>query len=169
MGRPESWEQNNSQDYRLFDRLAEDFKEEELSEGESFPLYSDLKTNARRYGEPELLAKGGMKSIHQVMDYQTGRPVAMAVLHEGAPKEMVEPFLREAFLTAKLEHPNIITVHDVGLDQHELPYFTMELKNGDNLQQTLEKILKEDLPDLTQRRQFLLGLFLKICDGVSFV
>ena len=67
----------------------------------------------------------------------SNRFVAMARLHDDATEAQFDPFIREARLTALLEHPNVITVHDVGVDEDGEPYFTMELKVGDGLDAVL--------------------------------
>ena len=53
----------------------------------------------------------------------------------------MQNFSREALLTASLEHPNIIPVHDLGTDDQELPYFTMKLMKGNNLKDSLKRII----------------------------
>ncbi|MBF0196331.1 MAG: serine/threonine protein kinase [Planctomycetes bacterium] len=155
-------------DYRLRNVLEDAFEnscDDDLTE-EEFPLFHDLKVNTERYDQASFLAKGGMKEVQKVFDHKTGRHVAMAVLHDGAPRELYEPFLREAMLTAKLEHPNIITVHDIGLDNNDHPYFTMELKVGDNLEDLLKNL--DHKINLRHERHDLLEIFLKICDAVAY-
>ena len=124
------------------------------------PIFCSLSDGAERYKNFELIAKGGMKRVARVFDTKTNRHVAMAKLHEDATIDFYDSFIREARLTALLDHPNIISIFDIGIDQN-MPYFTMELKSGE----TLESILQESptLP-LTERLQ----IFIKICDAVSY-
>ena len=103
---------------------------EKLDPAEQSPLYVDLLSVQDRYVQPELIAVGGMKRILKVLDKQGNRYVAMAVLNDDASDLLFDPFIREARLTALLEHPNIISVHDVGVNSQGNPYFTMELKVG---------------------------------------
>jgi serine/threonine protein kinase len=110
------------------------------AEGFSAPIYDELGELAQRYSQKTLIAQGGMKSIYRVFDQKTERFVAMAELHETAPTSSYEPFLREARLTAKLEHPNIISIHDIGLLENSRPYFTMDLKVGDSLRHILKEL-----------------------------
>jgi hypothetical protein len=113
-----------------------------------------------RYGNSELIATGGMKDIYKVYDAKTCRHIAMAQLRTDVAEEQCESFLKEAYLTASMEHPNIISVYDIGLkDQHE-PYFTMELKVGDSL----ADLMKKDQVSLNG----LLENFVKICDAISY-
>ncbi|VGO15659.1 Serine/threonine-protein kinase PknD [Pontiella desulfatans] len=136
--------------------------EEGADAGEEEPgiIYSELRSYGDRYINPEVLARGSMKKISRVFDTKTGRHVAMAELRANAPEELYEPFLREARLTALLEHPNIISVNDIGLTEAGLPYFTMDLKRGDSLGKFLKK-------NRNERRQ-LLEVFVKLCDAISY-
>lgn len=157
--------------YRLSNFMQDAFSEDEdaISEEDCYPIYAQLKVCGPRYEFAETIAKGGMKEIKKVFDHQTERYVAMAQLHSTSPKELYEPFLREAMLTAKLAHPNIMTIHDIGLDADSRPYFTMELKIGDNLDQTLKKYAhRQDPSVLIQQRTELLHIFLKIGEAVSY-
>jgi serine/threonine-protein kinase len=133
---------------------------EDICEEEPGIIYSELRTYGDRYIKPELLARGAMKKVSRVFDTKTGRHVAMAELRANAPEELYEPFLREARLTALLEHPNIISVNDIGLTEKGLPYFTMDLKRGDSLGTFLKK-------NRGERRQ-LLEVFVKLCDAISY-
>lgn len=135
---------------------------EPSDEVQDYPLLEELQDNNPRYQNTELIAQGGMKTVTKVFDNKTGRYVAMAKLHSDAPKELYEPFLREAKLTAQLDHPNIISIHEIGLDEEQAPYFTMELKSG----QGLHDIIKA--PQSSQELNKLLEIFLKVCDGISY-
>lgn len=119
-----------------------------------------------RYQIQKFLAEGGMKVITKVFDQATQRPLAMAQLKDEAPKELHDLFFREAKLTAQLEHPNIIKVHDVGRLDNGQPFFTMELKTGQTYEQHLEQ---RDQPP-TKPSQIIRALdpFMKICDAISY-
>lgn len=128
------------------------------------PLYGELCSLEERYGQAELIAVGGMKRIFKVLDRHGNRHVAMARLHEDASELLFDPFIREARLTALLEHPNIISVHDVGVDKEGKPYFTMDLKVGDGLDVVLQKALADGGCPLSDR----LDVFLKVCDAITY-
>ena len=143
----------------LFD---EAFKE--IDSAAESPLYDQLCSLEDRYGQPELIAVGGMKRILKVLDRHGNRHVAMARLHEDASDLLFDPFIREARLTALLEHPNIISVHDVGVDKEGQPYFTMDLKVGDGLDVVLQESLAGEGLPLSER----LDIFLKVCDAITY-
>ncbi len=137
---------------------------EEIDPAAESPLYSQLCSLEERYGQAELIAAGGMKRILKVLDRHGNRHVAMARLHEDASDLLFDPLIREARLTALLEHPNVISIHDVGVDEEGQPYFTMDLKSGDGLDVVLQKALAGEGYPLSER----LEIFLKVCDAITY-
>jgi hypothetical protein len=137
---------------------------EEIDPAAESPLYGQLCSLQERYGQAEPIAVGGMKRILKVLDRHGNRHVAMARLHEDASDLLFDPFIREARLTALLEHPNVISVHDVGVDKDGQPYFTMDLKVGDGLDVVLQKALADGGYPLSDR----LDIFLKVCDAITY-
>ena len=154
------------------DSLARKFSSlygEILNDEECSPILSELKNLNSRYTEKQKIASGGMKCISKVFDVSTSRYLAMAELLPEIDEDFNEVFLREARLTALLEHPNIISIHDIGLNPQNRPYFTMDLKTGD----TLEDILKELHAGSEKYIQqyplhSLLSIFIKICDAMAY-
>jgi serine/threonine protein kinase len=107
----------------------------------------------RRYAVGAELGRGGMAEVFLADERDLRRPVAVKVMrHDGDPAL----FLREAQVTAQLEHPNIVPIHDVGVTSEGLPFFTMKVVGG----RTLAEVLKQ--------RQSRLDVLLKICDAVAF-
>ncbi len=117
------------------------------------------------------IGQGGMKTVLQVKDRDSMRDIAMAVLPDAQnrPKTDIIRFIQEARITASLEHPNIVPVHDIGVDASGAPYFTMKLLQGETLASLLKKLEAGD-PDYLAIYDLdrLLHLFLKICNGVGF-
>jgi serine/threonine protein kinase len=87
-----------------------------------------------RYELRSLLGRGGTAEVWQGFDRRLGRTVAVKVLHQAglAGSSMPVRFGREARTVARLSHPNIVTVHDAGVD-HGLKYLVMELVRGHSL------------------------------------
>jgi serine/threonine-protein kinase len=80
------------------------------------------------------LGTGGMAVVYQAWDLRLERPVAIKVLREdfSSSEAFRERFRQEAKAAANLSHPNIVTVHDFGLD-HERLYIVMEYVPGTDL------------------------------------
>ena len=88
----------------------------------------------------ELLGTGGFGRVYRVRDLQLERLVALKVLHPALTRDpsVVERFRREAQLAAKLDHPNIVNIYDIG-GRSGLIWYTMELINGPSLAQLVER------------------------------
>lgn len=117
------------------------------------------------------LISGGMGAILEVIEQDLHRLVAMKVIKPSFKKEehAIMEFIREAKITAMLEHPNIIPVHELGLSQETGLYFTMKLMKGEPLNLILKEIKKENPTYLEKFNIYaLLNIFRKICDAVDF-
>ena len=91
----------------------------------------------RYFGDYELegeIARGGMGVIHRARQLSLGRLVAIKLMSAGefARPEVVQRFRTEAMAAAKLQHPNIVAIHEVG-EHAGLQYFSMDLVEGPNL------------------------------------
>jgi serine/threonine protein kinase len=85
-----------------------------------------------------LIGSGGMGAVYEAVDEKLERQVALKVLlREGDSSLNQKRFLREARLAAKLTHPNIATVFEVGEFEEHL-YIVMELLEGQSLRKLLE-------------------------------
>ncbi len=117
------------------------------------------------------IGRGGMKMVLQVKDLDATRDVAMAVLPDAAarPHQDIVRFIQEARITASLEHPNIVPVHDLGVDASGAPYYTMKLLRGQTLASLIEKLASGDPKTVSEYNTVrLLRIFLKICYGAAF-
>ncbi len=124
-----------------------------------------------RYRFIRSIGFGGMKGVLLVKDADTGRNVAMAIMPDfrERPQSDLERFVCEAHLTAKLEHPNIVPVHDIGIDSSGSPYFTMKFLRGQSLAAILRQVRKGD-PEAAERFDLvrLLQIFIRICNAIEF-
>ncbi|MGQ0838649.1 protein kinase domain-containing protein [Actinokineospora sp.] len=92
----------------------------------------------QRYRVEALLARGGMSAVYRGLDTRLDRPVAIKVMDSrfADDRSFVERFEREARSAAKIHHPNVVAVHDQGLDGEHV-YLVMELVAGGTLRDLL--------------------------------
>jgi len=119
-------------------------------------------TLAGRYQLINRLGTGGMALVYQALDLQLQRQVAIKLLREDLISDTAfhTRFLQEARAAANLSHPNIVTIHDFGIDAHQY-FLVMELVGG------------TDLKTLLRRRQRLsvdetLEIMTQTCAGVGY-
>jgi eukaryotic-like serine/threonine-protein kinase len=106
----------------------------------------------------EVLGRGGMGEVLLAHDELIGREVAIKRMRDGEPDPEAElRFVREAKLQARLQHPAIVPVHELGHDAEGRPYFTMKRLAGT----TLHALLGEPL-------QRLLRAFAEVCLAIEF-
>ncbi len=86
----------------------------------------------QRYRLDSEIGRGGMGIVYRATDLELMREVAVKVLSEAASSDARQRLIREARAAAALNHPHIISVHDVGEEQG-VPFFVMELVQGPSL------------------------------------
>ena len=95
-----------------------------------------------RYRIVAELGRGAMGAVYRAVDPLIEREVAIKTLLDDLPAEIMqevrERFLREARSAGRLNHPNIVTIFDVGEDRG-VAYIAMELLEGRSLQQIMRK------------------------------
>ncbi|HXT23483.1 MAG TPA: serine/threonine-protein kinase [Candidatus Eisenbacteria bacterium] len=94
-----------------------------------------------RYQLFETLGVGATSRVVRGFDPMIGRPVAVKIFPSDiAQGEARDRFLREARVVGQLSHPNIITLHDMGIEEAtQTPYLVMEFIDGGPLDRILEK------------------------------
>ena len=96
-----------------------------------------------RYALETLVGSGGMADVYRAKDQLLERTIAVKVLHQQYEndKEFIERFQREAKAAARITHPNIVNVYDVGVAEGR-HYIVMEYVPG----RTLKERIKEEGP-----------------------
>jgi len=118
----------------------------------------ELPETIGRYRVTGLLGQGGMGTVYRAQDAALDRSVALKLMTVTGDERAVARFLREARAAASLQHPNIITVYELG-EHAGRPYIAMELLDGIDLQHALEGPLPRDpRVALTLIRHVLAGL-----------
>ena len=92
-----------------------------------------------RYEVLELLGKGGMGSVFHVKHLHLQSEFALKVLNQLADGTAWKRFENEAKAASRLDHPNLIKVHDSGLLPDGQPFFIMEMVNGETLSDMVKK------------------------------
>jgi len=103
-------------------------------------------------------------------DVLLDRPVAMKVMlgQRIRPRDRAR-FLREAKVLARLEHPNIVPIHDLALDADGQPFYTMKLVQGVTLKDVINDLKTGDAETVAKYPlNQLLTIFQKVCDAVAF-
>jgi tetratricopeptide (TPR) repeat protein/tRNA A-37 threonylcarbamoyl transferase component Bud32 len=94
---------------------------------------------ADRYRIERELGRGGMATVYLARDLKHDRPVAVKVLHPEIARDIgTDRFLREIRLTARLQHPHILTLFDSGVD-HDRFWYAMPYVRGESLRDRLRR------------------------------
>ena len=137
-----------------------------LDESELIQSIRDIK---ERYLNGQAVDEGGMKKIKSYQDSLSGRTIAIASMKNCHKASDIDNFIREARLTAMLEHPNIVPLYDLNLDKEGLPYFSMKLLGGENLKSVIDKLNAGENAYLDKfSLHHRLEIFLKVTDAISY-
>ena len=128
------------------DGTVVDIKRTELGVGKSArrePPALAGKTVLGRYRIEALLGKGAMGTVFRGVDEKLEREVAIKVMHDhlGAEPTMLARFQREAKAAGRLQHPNLVSVLDVGATPEGLQVMVLELARGPALADLMTKPL----------------------------
>ena len=120
---------------------------------------------AGRFRAGEELGRGGMGAVLRVRDGDLKRDMAMKVALRRDDASALRRFLAEAQVTAQLDHPGVVAVHDLGVDELGRPYFTMRLVAGDDLGRIFERVARgEDGWTLARA----VGVLLRVCETMAY-
>ncbi len=123
----------------------------------------------RKFRIGSVVATGGMGTVLEVRELPTKRDVAMKIMAEDSTATDARRFVLEAQITAGLEHPNIVPVHELGINDEGKPFYTMKLVRGTSLKHVLELLaIGEPKAVRSYPLATLLTIFQKICDAVAF-
>jgi serine/threonine protein kinase/Flp pilus assembly protein TadD len=135
--------------------------------GRRAPDFIDIQ-NFGFYSVMELMDWGGNASIHRVTDVRFGRTAALKIPLKkwASDPHALRRLEREAQLSGRLQHPNIVPIYDVGTtttSSGELPYFTMRLVKG----RQFSDLLQERQSPAQDQFRFIF-LFRQICQAVAY-
>lgn len=108
----------------------------------------------------KILGRGGMGIVYRADQLSLGRNVAVKMLLDNftGNERVYDKFVREAAVTAHLDHPNVVTVHDLGLDESGQVFYVMKEVKGGNWETSMSsRPLRDNLE-----------ILIKVCDAVAF-
>ncbi|MEM1415401.1 MAG: bifunctional serine/threonine-protein kinase/formylglycine-generating enzyme family protein [Myxococcota bacterium] len=125
-----------------------------------------------RYVDIEHVGQGGSGEVRRVMDLSVDRVVVMKLLRW----EHIDPpgnpsrrrFENEARITASLEHPGVVPVHDQGKLLDHRPWFTMKEVRGERFDQAIRALHRAPLEARDARRRSLLEALLRVAETVGY-
>src|SRR6185436_2354223 len=103
---------------------------------DSEPRSSLIEIDASYYSVGEEIGRGGMGRIRVAKDRRLDRKVAIKELLRGDNK-LARRFEREARITARLQHPSIVSVHEAGCWSNGIPFYAMPFIEGRSLEAVL--------------------------------
>lgn len=126
-----------------------------------------------RYRLRSEIGRGGLGRVVEATDDVLKRDVAVKLVLDNLPLELRARFIREAELTARLEHPNVVPVHDFGMLRDELGkrqlFLCMKRIRGRDLGQVVREVAKGEAKAVaTWSRARLLRVFQDICLGTAY-
>jgi serine/threonine protein kinase len=121
-------------------------------------------SEGRRYETVKTLGRGGMGEVELVEDRDIGRSVALKrLLGEVQGPPAIARFVDEVRTIGRLEHPNIIPIHDVGVDDNGALFFVMKYVEGETLENVLDRLKAGDAAtlreyDITRRVEIFVAI-----------
>lgn len=106
----------------------------------------------------DVIGRGGMGEVVLAFDQEMEREVALKRMRAKPTPDLVKRFRREAKVQARLDHPSIVPIHELGTDTAGNPYFTMKRLVGSTLADALAK---------QEPMQRLLRAFVDVCFAIE--
>ena len=125
-----------------------------------------------RYQDLGPIGMGGMAEVRRVYDRDLDRTLAMKIIRTElmVKRSAVARFMEEARITAKLQHPGIVPVHDIGQLDDGRYYFTMKEVLGRTLRETIRMVHSSggQPSDGVWTFRRVVDSFLTVCEAVAF-
>jgi serine/threonine-protein kinase len=115
-----------------------------------------------KYDVLDVIGRGGMGVVYKAIDPGIGRLVAIKMMTAGFTDDpdLLKRFYREAQSAGKLQHPNIVTIYDLG-DQDGNPYMVMQFLEGESL----DLIIGSRRPIPLEQK---LDTVIQVCNGLNY-
>lgn len=125
----------------------------------------------KRYDITGLLGTGSTGRVYLARDNNLERDLALKFLHknDSAQLSAIQRLIHEARMTARLEHPNILPLYDLGYTEKGPVYFSMRKAHGESLGAIMRRIKKgEPAPAVMATDLDKIEVFLKLCEAVAY-
>ena len=127
---------------------------------------------SERYRPQGEVARGGMGAVYRVEDRSLSRTVAMKVLLSAEdPRDeehLLLRFLEEARVTAQLDHPGVVPVHESGVDAEGRAFFTMRLVEGHDARSQVFELASRGARRLERRPRRPAHARASVCEAVAY-
>jgi hypothetical protein len=137
----------------------------------AFPPAAPPQVRSGRYVMKKFHAKGGMGEIWLAEDSDIGRSVALKKMRGSPRPDQKDQFLREAQITGQLEHPGVVPVHELGVDDEGQPFYVMMFIQGRTLSDAIDEYHAPPAPGTAPREVQglrLLQTFITLCQTVAY-
>ena len=129
------------------------------------------KSGSLKYDELKPLSEGGTAKLFSTLDLNLQRSVAYKTLHEDLRNSEMETtrFLREARVTANIQHPGTVPLYELGRDRDGQLFFTMKKVDGQDLREILFD-LRQEVPEVMEKFPLprLLDILIQVCQTIAY-
>ncbi|MBQ4337455.1 MAG: SUMF1/EgtB/PvdO family nonheme iron enzyme [Lentisphaeria bacterium] len=151
--------------------MHEDADKAQLTEQEILDLLGPQGDDWKNFGRMRTIGLGGVGEVFSATEPGLRRYMAVKVLRSQyrSCRNQVETFIREARITAQIEHPNIVPVHRIGYSSDAGVYFTMKEIAGRDLRTIIRALReKKTFADRFVPLNRRLEIFIAVCQGIAF-
>ena len=132
---------------------------------------SESNSISEAYDDLHAIGLGGFGAVYGAWEPGLERQLALKILRPNFRQlpERIKAFIREARITARIAHPNIVPVHRIGVFEDAGVYFSMKRIQGETLQSVLRQ-LTADREGYRKKYNLprLVDIFMGVCQGVSY-
>jgi len=123
--------------------------------------------HGQRYVLEGEIARGGMGTVLRAVDCDIRREVAVKYLLDQSNATKKLRFIEEAQITGQLEHPNIVPIHELGVDGQKRLFFSMKMVRGRSLAQLLDE-LRQNPKTTDYSLGRLLNILVNVCNALAY-
>jgi len=148
----------------------EDLARRYLEAYHRFGMHPPRSSRPGRFEMVMELGRGGMGRVVEAYDAELGRNVAVKLMRDPSTvtPTLVERFLNEARVTAQLEHPNIVPVHEIGFTAEGELFFVMKRVIGRSLRALIDRAASSEDARAGWGLHRRLSAFVQVCNAIAY-